>query len=97
MVALRMLRWCLVYLSVLITLANTGCASLGGMDHDPYVSAGAQDYPVKFIAAPFAPADPPIRSDRLNVSRAGTQSASPWQLNGMTHSGCRCGKTGYCA
>lgn len=56
MVALKFLRWRLVCLLVSVTLAITGCASRGGVDHDPYVSTGAQDYPVKIIAAPFTPA-----------------------------------------
>jgi len=46
MVALKFLRWRLVCLLVSVTLAITGCASRGGVDHDPYVSTGAQDYPV---------------------------------------------------
>ena len=55
MVALKILRWCLVYLSASMTLAVTGCANLGGVAHDPYVSNGAQDYPVTVFAARFAP------------------------------------------
>ena len=55
MAALKIVRWCLVCPSALMTLLITGCASRGGVDNDSYVSNGAQDYPVSIVAASFAP------------------------------------------
>lgn len=68
MVPLKNHRWCLIYLSALMTLAITGCASRGGVGHDPYVSKGAQDYPVTIVAARLAPAgDVDVTVSRHNL------------------------------